>query len=93
MRDLPGCDRAIPADTLYRCLDRLFAHRQAFLDPPWQEVRESVDVKLLVEDGELYVLVRSEGRLHKDRAMRRCRLKRLWRRLGELQGQSNTGTS
>ena len=35
------------------------------------------------------MLVRSEGRLHKERAMRRRRLKRLWGRLGELQGQSN----
>ena len=30
-----------------------------------------MDVKLLTEDGELYVLVRSEGRLLKERAMRR----------------------
>ncbi len=68
---------------------RLTKFEKAFLDLPWREVRESVDVKLLAEDGELYVLVRSEGRLHKERAMRRRRLKRLWRRLGELQGQSN----
>ena len=69
---------------------RLTRLEAAFLDRPWQEVRRSVDVKLLVEDGELYVLVRSEGRLFKERAMRRCRLKKLWRRLGELQGQSNS---
>ena len=35
---------------------------KAFLDLPGREVRQSVDVKLLAEDGELYVLVRSEGR-------------------------------
>ncbi len=69
---------------------RLTKFEKAFLDLPWQEVRESVDVKLLADDGELYVLVRSEGRLHKERAMRRRRLKKLWRRLGELQGQSNS---
>ena len=56
---------------------------------PWQEVRHSVDVKLLTEDGELYVLVRSQGRMLKERGMRRRRLKKLWRRLGELQSQSN----
>ncbi len=37
-----------------------------------------------------YVLVRSEGRQVKERGMRRRRLKRLWRRLAELQGQSNS---
>ena len=69
---------------------RLTRLEKAFLDLPWQEVRQSVDVKLLAEDGELYVLVRSEGRLLKERAMRRRRLKKLWRRLGELQRQSNS---
>ena len=69
---------------------RLTRLERAFLDLPWQEVRQSVDVKLLAEDGELYVLVRSEGRLLKERGMRRRRLKKLWRRLGELQRQSNS---
>ena len=69
---------------------RLTRLEKAFLDLPWQEVRQSVEVKLLAEDGELYVLVRSEGRLLKERGIRRRRLKRLWRRLGELQRQSNS---
>ena len=30
MRDLLGCDRAIADDALYRCLDKLLAHKQAF---------------------------------------------------------------
>ena len=30
LRDLLGCDRAIADDTLYRCLDKLLAHKQAF---------------------------------------------------------------
>ena len=47
-------------------------------------------MKLLVENGELYVLVRSEGRRLKERGIRRRRLKRLWRRLEELQGQRNS---
>ena len=61
---------------------RLTRLEKAFLGLPWQEVRHSVDVKLLTEDGELYVLVRSQGRMLKERGMRR-------RRLGELQSQSN----
>jgi hypothetical protein len=44
-------------------------------------------VKLLAREGELYILARSEGRREKERAIRRRRLKNLWRRLGELQGQ------
>ena len=52
---------------------RLTRLEKAFLELPWQEVRQSVDVKLLAEDGELYVLVRSEGRRLKERGMRRRR--------------------
>jgi len=33
-----------------------------WLDLPWQKVRESVDVKLFEQDGELYVLAKSAGR-------------------------------
>ena len=40
---------------------------KTFLD--LQEVRQAVNVKLLAEDGELYILVRSDGRLHKERSM------------------------
>ena len=69
---------------------RLTRLEKAFLDLPWQEVRQSVNVKLLFEDGELYVLVHSEGRQLKERGMRRRRLKKLWRRLAELQGRSNS---
>ena len=69
---------------------RLTRLEKEFLDLPWQEVRQSMNVKLLVEDGELYVLVHSEGRQLKERGMRRRRLKRLWRRLTELQEQSNS---
>ena len=53
----------------------------------WQAVRPSVTVKLLAEEGELYILV--PGR---ERGMRRRRLKTLWQRLGELQQQANTGS-
>ena len=67
---------------------RLTRLEQAFAGLPWREVRESVEVKLLPEDGELYVLARSRPRIAKERGMRRRRLKRLWARLHELRGQT-----
>ena len=51
---------------------------------PWQKVRESVEVKLFAEDGELYVLAKSEGRHAKERAMRRRKLVRLLKTLRKL---------
>ena len=42
----------------------------------WQEVREGMEVKLLPEDKEVYVLARSAARVSKERAMRRRQLKR-----------------
>jgi len=63
---------------------------KTFLKRSWEDVRESVQVKLLEQESELYVLARSEGRADKERAMRRRRLKRLWRRLKELQQQTLT---
>lgn len=44
---------------------------------PWHKVRDSVEVKLLVEAGELYVLAKSQGRRAKEMAIRRRRLARL----------------
>src|ERR1700752_1673387 len=56
-------------------------YEKKWLDLPWQQVRESVDVKLIEQDGELYVLAKSEGRRAKETAMRRKRLARLLRKL------------
>ena len=67
---------------------RLTRLEKSFLELPWRKVRESVEVKLLAEDGELYILAQSRARIDKERGMRRRRLKRLWRRLHELRGQS-----
>ncbi len=64
---------------------RLTRLEKAFLPLPWSSVRESVDVKLLPREDELYVLARSAGRMQKERAMRRRRLKKLWKRLQTLQ--------
>jgi transposase len=56
-------------------------YEKKWLDLPWQQVRESVDVKLFEQDGELYVLAKSEGRRAKETAMRRKRLARLLSKL------------
>jgi Transposase DDE domain len=62
-------------------LNRLEKH---LLGKPWQEAREGVKVKLLAEDGELYVFAQSDDRVSKERAMRRRQLKRLWKRLWQI---------
>jgi hypothetical protein len=51
---------------------------------PWQQARPGVQVKLLAQEGELYVLAQSRDRVAKERAMRRRQLKRLWARLRQL---------
>ena len=67
---------------------RLTRMERSFAELPWREVRESVEVKLLAEDDELYILAQSRPRIAKERGMRRRRLKKLWARLHELRGQS-----
>ncbi len=52
-------------------------YEKKWLDLPWQKVRESVEVKLFADEGELFVLAKSEGRGAKETAMRRRRLARL----------------
>lgn len=66
---------------------RLSKLEKQFLELPWAKVKESVEVKLLAQEGELYILARSKGRRQKERAMRQRRLKDLWKRLHQLQGQ------
>src|SRR6202171_1843620 len=56
-------------------------YEKKWLDLPWQQVRESVEVKLFEHEGELYVLAKSEGRRAKENAIRRKRLVRLLRKL------------
>jgi transposase len=56
-------------------------HEKKWLDLPWQKVRESVEVKLFEQEGELYVLAKSTGRQAKETAMRRKRLARLLKKL------------
>jgi transposase len=56
-------------------------YEKRWLELPWKKVRESVEVKLFAQDGELYVLAKSEGRQAKEIAMRRKKLARLLRKL------------
>ena len=95
-------DRGIPTETMLAAMraseppvhylvgtpkGRLTRLEKAFVGQPWRAVRDAVDVKLEAQDGELYILAQSRARVLKERGMRRRRLKRLWRRLHELQGQ------
>jgi transposase len=66
---------------------RLTELEQSLAVLPWKQARQSVQVKLLPQEGDLYVFVQSESRIDKERAMRRRKLKRLLKRLKELQEQ------
>jgi transposase len=63
---------------------------QDFLNRPWASIRSEVEVKLLPRENEVYVLTKSRGRVSKERSMRQRRLKKLWKRLHELQRQKLT---
>ena len=69
---------------------RLSKLEKALLDLPWQAVRQGVDVKLLPQEQELYVLAQSHARIHKERAMRRRKLKWLWARLKQISAMELT---
>jgi transposase len=66
---------------------RLTKMEKALAAKPWEDVRESVRVKLIEDGEETYVLARSEARREKEQAMRRRRLRKLIKRLRELQRQ------
>src|SRR5690606_966688 len=89
-------DRGIPTEETLRMLreperetfylvgtprNRMRQHEQKWLDLPWKQVRDSVEVKLYEHEEELYVLARSQGRQAKENAMRRRRLVRLLKKL------------
>jgi transposase len=63
---------------------RLSKLERDLLGKPWQQARPGVQVKLLSQEGELYVFAESADRVAKERAMRRRQLKWLWGRLKEL---------
>jgi transposase len=60
---------------------RVAKYEKQWLELPWRKVRDSVEVKLFHQEGELYVLAKSEGRQAKEMAMRRKKLARLLRKL------------
>jgi transposase len=89
-------DRGIPTEEILREMrdpvreifylvgtpkSKIQQYEKKWLDLPWQKVRESVEVKLFEQEGELYVLAKSDGRRAKETAMRRQRLARLLRKL------------
>jgi transposase len=69
---------------------RLTRLEKALIAKPWQDARPGVQVKLLPQDGELYVFAQSADRVAKERAMRRRQLKWLWGRLRQLAGMKLT---
>jgi transposase len=89
-------DRGIPSEALLKEMrepgretfylvgtpkGKINQHEKKWLHLPWQKVRDSVQVKLYQDGGELYVLAKSEGRQAKENAIRRKRLVRLLRKL------------
>ena len=69
---------------------RLTRLEQALLEKPWHPARPGVQVKLLAQDGELYVFAESRDRVAKERSMRRRQLKWLWARLATLRTMTVT---
>jgi len=65
-------------------------YEKQWLELPWQKVRESVEVKLFAEEGELYVLAKSAGRRAKERAIRRRKLVVLLKTLRKLRRSAPT---
>jgi hypothetical protein len=63
---------------------RLTRYEKSLIDQPWNKVREGVEVKLLAQENEVYVLTQSRDRVHKERSMRQRQLRRLWQRLHTL---------
>ena len=89
-------DRGIPTEALLKEMresrqetfylvgtskSKIKQYEKKWLDLPWRKVRESVEVKLFAEQGELYVLAKSEGRQAKEIAIRRKKIVRLLRKL------------
>lgn len=71
---------------------RLTQLEQKLLSLPWQVVRPGVEVKLLAQEQELYVLAESHDRINKERAMRRRQLSGLVKRLKQLQQMKLSST-
>ena len=69
---------------------RLTRLENQLVEKPWHSARAGVKVKLLAQEGEVYVLAESHDRIAKERSMRRRRLKWLWARLKQLSAMTLT---
>lgn len=69
---------------------RLSKLEKALVLKPWHEARPGVQVKLLPQDGEMYVFAQSHDRIAKERSMRQRQLKKLWARLKQLSAMTLT---
>jgi len=69
---------------------RLSRLENQLLAKPWAAARPGIQVKLLPQEGELYVFAQSADRVAKERAMRRRQMKWLWARLAQLAGMKLT---
>jgi len=69
---------------------RLSKLEKDLIAKPWHEARPGVQVKLLPQDGEMYVFAQSQDRIAKERAMRTRQLKKLWARLQQLSTMTMT---
>jgi hypothetical protein len=90
-------DRGVPTEEVLRGMrtegvhymvgtpkSRLSEMESALLDRSWCQVHEGLQVKLLEQEGEVYVLARSEDRRQKEQAIHRRKLKRLVKGLNDL---------
>jgi hypothetical protein len=101
-------DRGIPTEALLREIRtsrqetfylvgtsraKVKQYEKQWLELPWRKVRESVEVKLFAQDGEVYVLAKSEGRQAKENAMRRKKLAACCGSCALCGGVARNGTS
>ena len=90
-------DRGVPTEEVLREMrvegihylvgtpkSRLSKMEHTLVDRPWSQVHAALQVKLVEQEGEVYVLARSQDRRHKERAIRRRKLKRLVKGLNDL---------
>jgi transposase len=65
----------------------LTRYEEALSKKPWKTIRENVQVKLLSQDKEMYILAESRDRRKKEQAIRLRKLRRFLLRLKDLRDQ------
>jgi transposase len=71
---------------------RLEAYEKELLEGSWKEINQSVQVQLIVQEGETYVLARSVDRAKKEEAMRWRQIRGLMRDLIKLRRSIRKGS-